>query len=270
MHKKMIYEDEVVCTPGFTPLSAISPPTLHDYVILYQPLPNTIQFGRWGSLSSGLLSNRGSMRTLVPTSFSGSWHWKGLGTPGAKKSSQARAREEVCALPAASADSQQPVRHSRGSPGWLPYCLRDVAPQHSFYPKNHLPQVIDWSLCSSPCVRDERFCSAMLTTCFLVEKLRAVQHRGGSREEQRAVTGELFELGLCLANTQMKPNCSHCPEGVILTSDSGVYFMWIKKKQSTRKLEKDCAWVYVCVWAGVCVCVCLCMKLTRPNRSEYT
>lgn len=42
----MIYVDEVICTPGFTPLTVTTPPTLDGYVILYQALPNTAQLAR--------------------------------------------------------------------------------------------------------------------------------------------------------------------------------------------------------------------------------
>ncbi len=48
-HNKMIYEDGVICTPGFTPLTVTTPPTLDGYVIQYQALPNTAHLARWGS-----------------------------------------------------------------------------------------------------------------------------------------------------------------------------------------------------------------------------
>lgn len=53
------------------------------------------------------------------------------------------------------------------------------------------------------CVQCERLRSAMLTTCLLVEKLSAVQHRGGSGAEQRA----LLQVG-CASTDHLQLSCT--------------------------------------------------------------
>lgn len=129
----------------------------------------------------------------MPASYVGPWLWKvwealRLKHPrrGHEVSSAARAPGTECAdFPAfQSVRSRLPER--------LPHCLSDAAPGQRFSPQN---VYLRWSAVARVWVRAAHFCSAMLTTCFLVEEPCAVQHRGGSRVEQRVQ----LQVGCCLS-----------------------------------------------------------------------
>lgn len=234
----MIYEDGVICTPSFTPLTLATPPTLDGYVILYQALPNTAQLARWGSSGCCILPKRGSMRTLTPTPYSAPWHWKGLGTPGAKVYSR-RGHEISSARSRWRAQILGRQSDSRLAPGWLPHCLRDVAPELSVHPKlTYLrrPAV------ARVRVRDRRFWSAMLAACFRVEKLSAVRRRGGGGAERRA----RLQVGSSSGDRHQPPPAVACRHnGTLSPLTPGRLLQSIITE--AEKWPRVC--VRVCVWA---------------------
>lgn len=131
------------------------------------------------------------------TSHSGLWLCKGLRIPGAKihpkrghNTASARSRRQVQILNSRSG--------RRGAPWWFSHSLSDGAPRRSFYIETIY---LSRSVAVLVCVREKRLYTAMVTACFPVEKLRAVQHRGDSRVGQRAVTGRLIERSLLLTTT---------------------------------------------------------------------
>lgn len=121
----------VIRTPGFTPLTVTTPPTLDGYAIQYQALPNTTQLAKWGFSGWWILSDKGYMHALGLTSHSGPWHCKGLGIPGAK-TSQGAGTVSVVRAPGAECRFTAACR-AVVAPEWLPHsCLGDVASDGSF------------------------------------------------------------------------------------------------------------------------------------------
>ena len=180
------------CTPGFTPLTVTTPPTLHGYVILYKALPNTAQLARWGSW--GLLNIIKQGLHACPHAYLIFWSLTlkkvreplGLKTHPRRghdsSGARSRWRVQILSSPSDGRGSLRDDSHTASAmsqPGTV-FILRNI------YLRRSAVEARVW-------VRDERWCGAMLATCLLVEKLSAVQHRGGSsssssssRVEQRA------------------------------------------------------------------------------------
>ena len=157
----MIYQDEKICTPGFTPLTVTTPPTLDGYVILYQALPNTTQPARWGSSGLQNIIKQSwfhayilslSLACFTFRSLTLKKVWEPLGIK--KKNLQGAGTTAVVRAPAGECRSTA-VRQPASLPAaprndCLHHCLSDVAPtEYSFNPTKHLPQMIS---SGRPCV----------------------------------------------------------------------------------------------------------------------
>lgn len=100
----------MICTPGFTPLTVTTPPTLDGYVILNQALPNTTQTCQMGLLglvniiTQGLYAYSHAFPHIGVFDIVKVWEPLGLKYPR-------RGHEISCARsPVASADSQSDSR----------------------------------------------------------------------------------------------------------------------------------------------------------------
>lgn len=181
----------------------------------------------------------------MPASYVGPWLWKvwealRLKHPrrGHEVSSAARAPGTECAdFPAfQSVRSRLPER--------LPHCLSDAAPGQRFSPQN---VYLRWWAVARVWVRAAHFCSAMLTTCFLVEEPCAVQHRGGSRVEQRVQ----LQVGCCLSRDRnwlcrhyhTRFNALSTAEGVTIARnlDPPTKLMWFFTLELTNDRVFMCA-----------------------------
>lgn len=202
------------------------------------------------------ISPTSACTTLTPASYVGPWLWKvwealRLKNPrrGHEVSSAARAPGTECAdFPAfQSVRSRLPER--------LPHCLSDAAPGQRFSPQN---VYLRWSAVARVWVRAAHFCSAMLTTCFLVEEPCAVQHRGGSRVEQRVQ----LQVGCCLSRDR-NWLCRHNHTGFInvLSTAEGVTIARILDPPPTSSWWASLHYSWLMI---VCSCVRVCCARSWP------
>lgn len=145
---------------------------------------------------------------------------KGRTTPPGAKIHPARVHDTARARSRRRAQVVSSRSACRAATVWLPRCLGDGAPLHTFSPENIY---LSRSAANRARVREKRSRTAMLTACFPAEELRAAQHRGDGRQEHRALTGRLMSTDLSSmphTDVLLKP-----PRLIILLRPNVIWFI---------------------------------------------